>query len=379
MNDTQLVWLKRFFWMAYGVFLAASIPHIATWFHHFDTSSDVWTNGFWWVVAYAIAITIDVTDVLLTVAIVKKMERNERGWASYLLLWSFVFAIMALSWFINWQYNVQYATSEFMRADNQAIFGASVGAINPLIGSAFQLFVLAYTAIAHTVLKKTETKTYEELQKELNQKQNMRSLQKQINTLKAEEREEKIAFFAGGLTALKKQGLSLVKGEETTPEIVAKTEVKSSVNTGPLTPQNSGQNDAEFSGKTESFLEVNDDQNDDFEAPKSDENLAVNEDQIDVLSRYPGMVQILSTGRSTVGLAELSAATEIGEKVLLNRVRNGTLKRTSRNEKVVYVDSVFSFLNSYKTAAKKGSEKSNIILLKNARKEDQTEAQMSSM
>ena len=57
--------MKYFFWIAFAVFLAASIPHVAYFFASFEPSqgpAGVW----WWTVSYAIAISIDVTVYLLS-------------------------------------------------------------------------------------------------------------------------------------------------------------------------------------------------------------------------------------------------------------------------------------------------------------------------
>src|SRR5258707_5066618 len=57
--------MKYFFWIAFAVFLAASIPHDAYFFASFEPSQGpegVW----WWAVSYAIAISIDVTVYLLS-------------------------------------------------------------------------------------------------------------------------------------------------------------------------------------------------------------------------------------------------------------------------------------------------------------------------
>ena len=57
--------MKYFFWIAFAVFLAASIPHVAYFFASFEPSEGpegIW----WWAVSYAIAISIDVTVYLLS-------------------------------------------------------------------------------------------------------------------------------------------------------------------------------------------------------------------------------------------------------------------------------------------------------------------------
>src|SRR5260370_24387175 len=141
----QATWMDKFtrgfFWFGFCVFLGASIPHIAAYFRHFDPNSTGWTDIADWVIGYLIAIVIDVTDVLVSIAVLKEMNRGtkQRHLIGY---WVFIVFVMALSWLINWQYNIVYQTQAFARADSQQIFGVLVGSINPIIGSAFQLLIL---------------------------------------------------------------------------------------------------------------------------------------------------------------------------------------------------------------------------------------------
>ena len=57
--------MKYFFWIAFAVFLAASIPHVAYFFASFEPSQGA-ESVWWWTVSYAIAISIDVTIYLLS-------------------------------------------------------------------------------------------------------------------------------------------------------------------------------------------------------------------------------------------------------------------------------------------------------------------------
>src|SRR6266487_2673878 len=133
---------RGFFWCGYGVFLLASIPHIAAYFRHFDPSATGLEDLFWWIIAYALAVVIDLSDVLISIAVMRAMTRGEtfrQLWS----FWSFICFIMTLSWFFNWQYNVVNRTHAFAAVDSQLIFDwITVGTINPVIWSAFQVLLL---------------------------------------------------------------------------------------------------------------------------------------------------------------------------------------------------------------------------------------------
>src|SRR5450755_635585 len=175
---------SRFFWGGYAVFLLASIPHIAAYFRHFDpVEANGLANSFWWLIAYAIAIVIDLSDVLVSIAVIKAMKKNA-GFGDVFGYWAFIVFIMALSWFFNWQYNVVYGTASFAAADAKSIFGLSVGTVNPIIGSAFQALLLVYTAMAHKFADKpgtsAPTKSLEELRAEAKESAERASLERQI-------------------------------------------------------------------------------------------------------------------------------------------------------------------------------------------------------
>jgi len=169
--DTRIdTFTRTFFWAGYVVFLSASIPHIAAYFRHFDpATSNRWEDAAYWVIATAIAIVIDVSDVLVSIAVMRAQSTGARG-KDVFGFWCFIVFIMILSWFVNWQYNVVFGTHEFGKVDNYRFIipfiSFSVGQINPVIGSAFQVLLLVYTSMAHKFAQKPREKPLEELQKE---------------------------------------------------------------------------------------------------------------------------------------------------------------------------------------------------------------------
>src|SRR6266699_6076289 len=65
--------LKRFYWVAFAVFLLASISHVAYFFRAFEPQ-DSWL--YWWIVAYAIAISVDMTIFLLSLSVAELRRRQ---------------------------------------------------------------------------------------------------------------------------------------------------------------------------------------------------------------------------------------------------------------------------------------------------------------
>src|SRR5438128_10999863 len=94
--------MKYFFWIAFAVFLAASIPHVAYFFASFEPSQGpegIW----WWTVSYAIAISIDVTVYLLSWTAFQRYRRYGTAkavWQHRLL----ILMCTVFSWAANWVY-----------------------------------------------------------------------------------------------------------------------------------------------------------------------------------------------------------------------------------------------------------------------------------
>src|SRR5258708_2276475 len=112
--DTRIEKVTRtFFWIGYAVFLLASIPHIAAYFRHFDPSTpNPLEDGFYWTVAIMIAVVIDVSDVLVSIAVLKALSNGAR-YRDIWGYWLFILLITGLSWLFNWEYNITFQTSTF--------------------------------------------------------------------------------------------------------------------------------------------------------------------------------------------------------------------------------------------------------------------------
>jgi hypothetical protein len=139
----------------------------------------------YWGLAYGKALAVDGADVLLTLAFLRKVSEEKHGWdyIKILFIILFIFGFTGFSWYINWQYEIQFVTNEFALADKQFFFNHNVGTSNPLVGSAFQLFALVFTFISDTILKKTETKTAAQLEAEAGELERLKKAQDRIKAI----------------------------------------------------------------------------------------------------------------------------------------------------------------------------------------------------
>ena len=142
--------MKYFFWIAFAVFLAASIPHVAYFFASFEPSQGpegVW----WWAVSYAIAISIDVTVYLLSWTAFQRYRRYRTPKAVW-QHWLLIVMCTVFSWVVNWAYAKQFhSTNMLSSAESVAPWLVNVF---PFMASAFPLLGIVYTMMAETI---TET------------------------------------------------------------------------------------------------------------------------------------------------------------------------------------------------------------------------------
>jgi hypothetical protein len=165
--------MKYFFWIAFAVFLAASIPHVAYFFASFEPSQGsegVW----WWTVSYAIAISIDVTIYLLSWTAFQRYRRYRTPKAVW-QHWLLIVICTLFSWAVNWAYAKQFhSTTMLSAAETTAPWLTS---IFPFMASAFPLLGIVYTMMAETV---SETEA-EEKQEKANQLNALTELSRQTN------------------------------------------------------------------------------------------------------------------------------------------------------------------------------------------------------
>lgn len=215
--DTRIdKFAKGFFWFGYAVFLSASIPHIAAYFRHFDPNTqDVWQNGFYWTIAVLLAVVIDVSDVLVSIAVMRAQANGAKFKDTY-GFWLFIVLIMALSWLFNWQYNVVFQSADFRTVDAYQIAGSNltVGQINPILGSAFQLLLLVYTGMAHKFSQKPIERTLQELIAEANEAEQRAQYLARIDMVKRAESSRKWQARFEEIRQVKDEAIKTIKGQD---------------------------------------------------------------------------------------------------------------------------------------------------------------------
>src|SRR5579871_2834023 len=144
--------MKYFFWIAFAVFLAASIPHVAYFFASFEP-----TNGpegiWWWAVSYAIAISIDVTVYLLSWTAFQRYRRYRTARAVW-QHWLLIVMCTVFSWAVNWAYAKQFHSLEMLSAAETA--APWLTSVFPFMASAFPLLGIVYTMMAETISETSE-------------------------------------------------------------------------------------------------------------------------------------------------------------------------------------------------------------------------------
>lgn len=139
--------MKYFFWIAFAVFLAASIPHVAYFFASFEPSQGpegVW----WWAVSYAIAISIDVTVYLLSYTAFKRYRKYRTPKAVW-QHWLLIVMCTVFSWAVNWAYAKQFHSITMLSSAESA--APWLTGVFPFMASAFPLLGIVYTMMAETM------------------------------------------------------------------------------------------------------------------------------------------------------------------------------------------------------------------------------------
>ena len=165
--------MKYFFWIAFAVFLAASIPHVAYFFASFEPSQGP-TGVWWWTVSYAIAISIDVTVYLLSWTAFQRYRRYRPPRAVW-QHWLLIVMCTVFSWAVNWAYAKQFHSTTMLSAAESA--APWLTGVFPFMASAFPLLGIVYTMMAETI---SETSA-EEKQEKAQQLSALTELARQTN------------------------------------------------------------------------------------------------------------------------------------------------------------------------------------------------------
>ena len=333
------------FWLAFAAFLSASIPHIAYFFRSFDPVGGP-EDRYWWTVAYAIAVGIDVTDFLLSMN-VARLQRNKASWRVLCNRWLFIIGITSFSWFVNWEYNVQFSTTMLSRVAGVVLFGIlRVGDLNPVLASMFQVLSIAYTSMAESLTEKTVEKTAGELEAEAEEKERKAKAQTRIDATK---NQSTASWLKGKIGVLREVKNEVIAREQNEPEQERDTAAFSL-----HTAEQNGVLAASAEEAKATFEQVqNEPSIESKNAGKSDDGSELNEhdaawhkDAFALLQQYPKMQSWLTTGQRTAAIEEIVEVTQHSKRKIVNRVHDGTLKRSPRNAQLILISSVIDWLKT---------------------------------
>jgi signal transduction histidine kinase len=152
--------MRYFFWAAFAVFLAASIPHVAYFFNSFEPANNSWS----WAVSYSIAISIDVTIYLLSWTAFQRYRRY-RSWRAVWQHWLLILLCTLFSWAMNWAYSKQFHSTTALSVAEQ--YAPWLANIFPFLASSFPLLGIVYTMMAETITDADQQEHMEKLQRQL--------------------------------------------------------------------------------------------------------------------------------------------------------------------------------------------------------------------
>jgi Helix-turn-helix domain len=159
--------IRGVFLFAYGAFLWASIHHVATFFHNFEPEGNDWTSS------YTLAISIDVTALVLTIGVM--FFRKSMPGLAFGLVWFFIIALTAFSWLVNWEYAQRFQSTNLTTNPTLEI-------INPILASSFAFLNLAYSLVAEFF--STKKQTAEELAQEADRLEALEGQQSRLDAVK---------------------------------------------------------------------------------------------------------------------------------------------------------------------------------------------------
>jgi hypothetical protein len=210
-------------WCAFGVFLLASIPHLAYFFASMEplgaTGEPAW--WFWWAVSFGLAGAFDLTDVLLSMRVAKLQKQKQKPTRRIIRTWLFIIGLTALSIYANYEHAAQFSTTMLDRVTGQTLFNIPLdlfkfGTLNPILGSFFQLFAIAYTSMAEDIAseepKEQQEEEIETLRKRATEAEERARLQATINASR-EPQSQKLVKGVFGLVKGVREEVKDLRGE----------------------------------------------------------------------------------------------------------------------------------------------------------------------
>jgi len=297
---------------AYGAFLWASLHHIAFFFHSFEPDQTDWTGSYW------LAISIDVTALVMTTGVM--FFRKGMGNWSFAIVWFFILGLTSFSWVVNWEYAVQFQNGNLSRATDFQW-------INPILASSFAFLNLVYSIVGEFFNAKPQTA--DDLDQEIARLQALNGKQKQLKELQK----------GTGLIQQAKEKLIEVKDAANEVFTAGQNELQSEINTATKDPPIE-------TVKTPELEQVEIPSEVDIEDGQNEPQAEYPDDVLSVLVKFPKVQSWLTTSQRTATIEQVAEVTGLSKRRVVNRVKDGTLKRNSRNQNLVHVSSVIEYLKT---------------------------------
>jgi hypothetical protein len=182
---------RALFWFAFAAFMLAAIPHTAYFFRAWEPGvapTDSQGGLFYWGVAYAIAVSVDGMVIYLTRALTVLNKQSGKRFAKG-VAWLGIGLLSLLSWFVNWQYAVEFRSAMLGRVLALPVGPWRLGDIDPVLASMFQALIIFYAFISDKIHEEPAKAQEEDLA---------------ILRQRAAEAEER-ARLAAGITAARQQ------------------------------------------------------------------------------------------------------------------------------------------------------------------------------
>jgi hypothetical protein len=420
------------FWGAFGVFLAVSIPHIAWVVDQYEphVNNNALVGFFYGMLALGYAIAIDGIMAWLTHVQSSGMSQGHKKWDKS-VTWVFIVALVAMSWYLNWVYNLAHDPSgqsgnvwRFVLTNPIGTLPAiTVGDFTPVLLAALPVFTIAYVSILNKVnmMKAQNAKSVGQLEQEaIEAERRSKAMERIRNAGRSEDATGKVVTGVFGLAKKVREEAKGLAGEKKEPYTVMLEKVIAFFKDTPELLQNASQanvmikdllkvknlqladmwrikaiqkltqvdeeiqsentaSDDEQTNSDERNTEANlptflDDQTesqnetqydtqdksqngfqfdaqnvfqyDTQDAMQDTGQLGLADDVLEAIQRYPKIATLLSSGASTATLEVVSEATGHSIKRLKNVTQRGFIRHTSRNENIVFIDSVLQWLKT---------------------------------
>jgi hypothetical protein len=324
--------VKTIFIGCYIAFMWASIHHVASFFNDFEADNG---NA---VGSYLLAGAFDITALVTTIGVMF-FRKSMPTWVFW-IVWAFILAIAAYSFFINWEYASHYQnmalllqpTGETTAAyDPQGVLhyvpvmrvNTNLLGVNPVLASGFTIFSLVYSVIAEFF--GTKAPTTEELLAKKKYLEETASIIEDIKKLEGKDKETSL------IDRLKKSALEVKSAVKEVMQSEDQEEVTQSDDELSTQDEETVQSQSDEPSTQDEHEDQNSDQSEGRAQMKDGETSHAN-DQWGSLN-----------GRSTVSIEKAAAFLNVSINTIVTLRNKGTLKTAALNKQLITVASLKAY------------------------------------